>query len=77
LELQKELENWLADVKTRTKGGNEMARLVNIGGKTIRGSGFHVVGAWTGECGLTLCVKCRMMHAALDSDFLYGALFSE
>jgi hypothetical protein len=21
--------------------------------------------------------KCRMMHAALDSDFLYEALFSE
>jgi exo-beta-1,3-glucanase (GH17 family) len=38
----------------RTKGENEMARLVNIDGKTIRRSGFHVVSAWIGERGLML-----------------------
>jgi hypothetical protein len=136
LELQKGLEDWLTDVKMRTKGENETARLVNIDGKTIMGSGFHVVSAWIGEHGLTpgqltteeksneikvvpklldipgvkgdmvtadamscqkeiarkmalhrlrklkiekkrVSAKRRMMHAALDSDFLYEALCSE
>jgi predicted transposase YbfD/YdcC len=52
--LQEGLENWLVDVKVRQKGEEEGARLVNIDGKTIRGSGFHVVSAWIGEHGLTL-----------------------
>jgi hypothetical protein len=52
LELQKGLENRLADVKMWRKGENKTARLVNIDGKTIRGSGFHVVSAWIGEHGL-------------------------
>jgi predicted transposase YbfD/YdcC len=47
-------ENWLADIKMRTKGENETARLVNIDGKTIRGSRFYVASAWIGEHGLTL-----------------------
>jgi predicted transposase YbfD/YdcC len=51
-ELQEGLENWLVDIKLQKKG--EGARLVNIDGKTIRGSGFHVVNAWIGEHGLTL-----------------------
>jgi predicted transcriptional regulator with HTH domain len=54
LELQKGLENWLVDIKMRTKGASETARLVNIDEKTIRGSGFHVASAWIGEHGLTL-----------------------
>ncbi|MHB9292762.1 hypothetical protein Holit_01867 [Hollandina sp. SP2] len=41
------------DVKVRRKGEHGEARLVNIDGKTIRGSGFHVVSAWIGEHGLT------------------------
>jgi predicted transposase YbfD/YdcC len=53
-ELQGGLENWLVDVKERKKGEGAEARLVNIDGKTIRGSGFHVVSAWIGEHGLTL-----------------------
>jgi predicted transposase YbfD/YdcC len=52
--LQKGLENWLADVTMRTKEENGTARLVNIDGKTIRGSGFHAVSARVGEHGLTL-----------------------
>jgi predicted transposase YbfD/YdcC len=44
----------LTDIKTRNKEAGEAARLVNIDGKTIRGSGFHVVSAWIGERGLTL-----------------------
>jgi hypothetical protein len=44
----------LADVKMRRKGENKTTRQVNIDGKTIRGSGFHVVSAWIGEHGLTL-----------------------
>jgi predicted transposase YbfD/YdcC len=53
-EVQKGLENWLTDVGIRkeTEGAGE--RLVNIDGKTIRGSWFHVVSAWVGEHGLTL-----------------------
>jgi hypothetical protein len=51
--LREGLENRLLDIKLRTKGQGE-ARLVNIDGKTIRGSGFHVVSAWVGEHGLTL-----------------------
>jgi predicted transposase YbfD/YdcC len=35
------------------KEEDEMARLVQCRRKTIRGSGFHVVSAWTGEQGLT------------------------
>jgi predicted transposase YbfD/YdcC len=54
LELQRGLENWLADVKERRKEEGAGARLVNIDGKTIRGSRFHVVSAWIGEHGLTL-----------------------
>jgi hypothetical protein len=65
-ELQEALEKWLVDVKIRTKAESEGVRQGSIDGKTIRGSGFHVVSA-----------KRRMMHAALDSDFLYEALFSE
>jgi hypothetical protein len=42
-ELQRGLENRLADVKTWTKGENKKVRLVNTGRKTIWGSGFHVV----------------------------------
>jgi hypothetical protein len=42
------------DIKIRNKVNGEEARLVNIDGKTIRGSGFHVVSAWIGERGLTL-----------------------
>jgi hypothetical protein len=38
--LQKGLENWLIDIKMRTKGEDETARLVNIDGKTIRGADF-------------------------------------
>jgi predicted transposase YbfD/YdcC len=53
-ELQEGLENWLVDIKIRTKGEAAGARLVNIDGKTIRGRGFHVVSAWIGEHGLTL-----------------------
>jgi hypothetical protein len=41
------------EVKLRRKGEGAGARLVNIGGKTIRGSGFHVVSAWIGEHGLS------------------------
>jgi predicted transposase YbfD/YdcC len=54
LELQEGLGNWLTDIKIRKKGEEAGARLVNIDGKTIRGSGFHVVSAWIGEHGLTL-----------------------
>jgi exo-beta-1,3-glucanase (GH17 family) len=46
--------NWLVDIKIRNKGDREEARKVNIDGKTIRGSGFHVVSAWIGKHGLTL-----------------------
>jgi predicted transposase YbfD/YdcC len=53
-QLKEGLENWLVDIKLRTKGAGDAARLVNIDGKTIRGSGFHVVSAWVGEHGLTL-----------------------
>ncbi|MDR1929113.1 MAG: ISAs1 family transposase, partial [Treponema sp.] len=53
-QLQEGLENWLTDVKVRTGREGEAGRLVNIDGKTIRGSGFHVVSAWIGEHGLTL-----------------------
>ncbi|MDR0636807.1 MAG: ISAs1 family transposase [Treponema sp.] len=53
-ELKEGLENWLLDLKLRTKSEEEDTRLVNIDGKTIRGSGFHVVSAWVGEHGLTL-----------------------
>ncbi|MDR0636556.1 MAG: ISAs1 family transposase, partial [Treponema sp.] len=53
-ELKEGLENWLLDLKLRTKSEEEDARLVNIDGKTIRGSGFRVVSAWVGEHGLTL-----------------------
>jgi hypothetical protein len=53
-ELQEGLESWLVDVKLRKKGEGDEARQVNIDGKTIRGSGFHVVSAWIGEHGLTL-----------------------
>jgi predicted transposase YbfD/YdcC len=53
-ELQEGLGNWLVDVKIRRKAEGAGARLVNIDGKTIRGSGFHVVSAWIGEHGLTL-----------------------
>jgi hypothetical protein len=53
-QLKEGLENWLMDIKVRTKGEGDAARLVNIDGKTIRGSGFHVVSAWVGEHGLTL-----------------------
>jgi predicted transposase YbfD/YdcC len=53
-ELQEGLENWLADVKLRRKEEGAEARLVNIDGKTIRGSGFPVASAWVGEHGLTL-----------------------
>jgi predicted transposase YbfD/YdcC len=53
-ELQEGLENWLIDIKARKKEEGGGARLVNIDGKTIRGSGFHVVSAWIGEHGLTL-----------------------
>ncbi|MDR1302225.1 MAG: ISAs1 family transposase [Treponema sp.] len=42
------------DIKERKKEEGAEARLVNIDGKTIRGSGFHVVSAWIGEHGLTL-----------------------
>jgi hypothetical protein len=42
-ELQEGLENWLVDVKIRQAGEREGAQLANIDGKTIRGSGFHVV----------------------------------
>jgi hypothetical protein len=52
LELQKGLENQLVDIKMRTKGESEKARLVNIDGKTIRGSGFHAASAQVGERGL-------------------------
>jgi hypothetical protein len=48
-ELQRWLENRLANVKTWTKGKKEKTRLTDIDGKTIWGSGFHVVSAWTGE----------------------------
>jgi hypothetical protein len=48
------LENWLREIKTGKDGEGSTARLVNIDGKTIRGSGFHVVSAWIGEHGLTL-----------------------
>jgi hypothetical protein len=48
------LENRLVDIKIRNKVEGEEARLVNIDGKTIRGSGFHVVSAWIGKHGLTL-----------------------
>lgn len=53
-QLKEGLENRLLDIKLRTKGEEDAARLVNIDGKTIRGSGFHVVSAWVGEHGLTL-----------------------
>jgi predicted transposase YbfD/YdcC len=53
-ELQEGLENWLVEVKLRRNGEGAGARLVNIDGKTIRGSGFHVVSAWIGEHGLSL-----------------------
>jgi predicted transposase YbfD/YdcC len=53
-QLKEGLENWLLDIKVRTGGEEDAARLVNIDGKTIRGSGFHVVSAWVGEHGLTL-----------------------
>jgi hypothetical protein len=53
-ELQEGLENWLVDVTIRRNGENAGARLVNIDGKTIRGSRFHVVSAWIGEHGLRL-----------------------
>jgi predicted transposase YbfD/YdcC len=42
------------DIKIRNKVEVEEARKVNIDGKTIRGSEFHVVSAWIGEHGLTL-----------------------
>jgi hypothetical protein len=42
------------DIKLRKEGESEGTRLVNIDGKTIRESGFHVVSAWIGEHGLTL-----------------------
>ncbi|MHB9293327.1 putative ISAs1 family transposase ISPto5 [Hollandina sp. SP2] len=51
--LREGLGNWLVDVKVRQKGEHAEARLVNRDGKTIRGSGFHVVSAWIGEHGLT------------------------
>jgi hypothetical protein len=53
-QVQEGLENWLVDIKIRNKVEVEEARKVNIDGKTIRGSGFHVVSAWIGERGLTL-----------------------
>jgi hypothetical protein len=40
--LQKGPGNWLADIKTRTKGAREKAQLASIDGKTIRGSGLDV-----------------------------------
>ncbi|MDR2071243.1 MAG: hypothetical protein LBP81_07520 [Treponema sp.] len=52
-ELQEGLESRLRDIKIRKQGEGTEARLVNIDGKTIRGSGFHVAGAWIGEHGLT------------------------
>jgi predicted transposase YbfD/YdcC len=52
--LQEGLENWLTGLQIRKNGAGAGARLVNIDGKTIRGSGFHVVSAWIGEHGLTL-----------------------
>jgi hypothetical protein len=53
-ELQEGLDGWLVDVNLRRKEEGAGARLVNRDGKTIRGSGFHVVSAWVGEHGLTL-----------------------
>jgi hypothetical protein len=53
-ELREGLGNWLVDVKLGQKGEKEGARQVAIDGKTIRGSGFHVVSAWIREHGLTL-----------------------
>jgi hypothetical protein len=50
----RELWEGLVDVKLRRKEEGAGARLVNRDGKTIRGSGFHVVSAWVGEHGLTL-----------------------
>jgi predicted transposase YbfD/YdcC len=47
-------ENRLAGIRARTKKGGDNARPVNIDGKTIRGSGFHVVSVRVGEHGLTL-----------------------
>jgi len=52
-QLRKALENWLDSAR-------EQRRLVNLDGKTIRGSGneehdaLHVVSAWVGETRLTL-----------------------
>jgi hypothetical protein len=37
--LQEGLESWLTDIKLRKNGKETPARLVNIDGKTIRGSG--------------------------------------
>ena len=53
-QLKEGLENRFLDIKVRTEGEEDAARLVNIDGKTIRGSGFHVGSAWVGEHGLTL-----------------------
>jgi hypothetical protein len=52
--LREGLENWLVNVNIRRKEKGAKVRLVNIDGKTIRGSGFHVMSAWVGEYGLTL-----------------------
>jgi hypothetical protein len=53
-EVQEGLENWLREVRIREKEAGAEVRLVNIDGKTIQGSGFHVVSARVGEHGLTL-----------------------
>jgi hypothetical protein len=50
-ELQEGLENWLTDVRIRKEETGAEARLVNVDGKTIRGSGFHVVSAWAADHG--------------------------
>ncbi|MDR2795348.1 MAG: hypothetical protein LBB47_01390 [Spirochaetaceae bacterium] len=53
-ELQEGLKNRLTEIKDRKKAEGVVARLVNIDGKTISESGFHVMSAWIGEYGLTL-----------------------
>jgi predicted transposase YbfD/YdcC len=52
--LREGLKNRLVEVKLRRKEEGAGARPVNIDGKTIRGSGFHMVSAWIEEHGLTL-----------------------